>query len=450
MSSSAAGASELVARFRKYGPAISGLYNCVARLSALSAHGYEKTPMVPRELRHVCEAMNRVRGLLISHGCISANSWLPSFTHSQTNWVHSIWELLASDTIPEYVILDAHLLFCVLFSRVDASSRPSPSVLEGELLQWTRYAERWNHQSVLAVLARLWPDSAVVTSSPAGHVGREGLQQGFFLDLFKMFLKRNLTFLEANAISRSGRPSSFQAISRPTSSAGLEAQIWGSPIMSMNPSEFSNYDTSMLSSEMDRLMTPQYGESSTSGVGWTVSPPPQESYFPEGYFPSESIPGVRDTLSVSPPLFGQITPGLFDSSTGVYDDMYATSSSNLHLAPVAGDERPQSALLRRRSDRSPGRRPRRLSRSDDDEGHAHGWDSESKTCKLELPDGGICNTRVQTYNNFLRHCRFQHVGKEPREECTLCGQSFGRPDALRNHKEKSKKHKKLERLAGAR
>ncbi|KAK6544279.1 hypothetical protein TWF694_000981 [Orbilia ellipsospora] len=438
---------ELVAGFRKYGPAISGLYNCVARIMILAAQGYEKTPMVPRELRHVCEAMQRKRAILINEGSISINSWLPSYTHSQTNWVQSIWEILTSDMIPEYVIVDAHLLFWVLWHRIEPLSRPDMTVLEHELLQWTRYAEKWNHHSVLAILARLWPDSAAVVSSPTStHIGRENLQQGLFLDLFKLLLKKNLTFLEAYAISGSGRPSSFQAISRPTSSSGLDAQIWGSPMMGLTTSEYSNYDTGMLSSDMDRLMHSHYGDGPGSGLDFTVSPPPHDSYFPESYFPSDG----RGSLSVSPPLMGQLTPNLFDSTSGGYDDMYGQSSSPLHLAPVSGEERSQSALLRRRSDRSPGRRPRRLSRSDEEEGHVHGWDPETKTCVLELPGGGPCNTRVQTYNNFLRHCRFQHEGKEPREECTLCGQSFGRPDALRNHKEKSKKHKKLERLHASR
>ncbi|EWC46794.1 hypothetical protein DRE_04039 [Drechslerella stenobrocha 248] len=428
--STATGGGELVARFRKYGPALSGLYNCVARVMTYSAQGHDgsKAPMVPRELRQVCDGMSRMRSVLVSQGCIGASTWLPSFTHSQTNWVQSIWELLASDTIPEYVLVDSHLLFWVLYSRIEPGSRPDPSMMETELLQWTRYAERWNHQTVLAVLARLWPESAVVTSSPGpGHVGREGLQRGLFLDLFSMFLRRNQSFLEACAIPGVGRLSNFQAISRPTTSAGLEAQMWSSPGLSMNPSEFATYDTSVLTSEMDRLMAPQYGQPSSS-VGWTVSPPPQDSYFSEGYF-SEGVHGVRNTLSVSPPLYGQLPSGAFESPTGVYDDLYAPSSS-AHLSPIAGDERPH--------------------RSDEEEGHVHGWDPEAKTCMLELPDGGICNTRVQTYNNFLRHCRFQHQGKEPREECTLCGQSFGRPDALRNHKEKSKKHKKLERLHGTR
>ncbi|EPS38674.1 hypothetical protein H072_7557 [Dactylellina haptotyla CBS 200.50] len=451
MSSNSVSSGELVAGFRKYGPAISGLYNCVARMMILAAQGYEKTPMVPRELRHVCEALARKRAALINEGTISVSSWLPSYTHSQINWVQSIWEILTSDMIPEYVIVDAHLLFWVLWNRIEPLSRPDVTVLEHELLQWTRNAEKWNHHSVLSVLARLWPDSSVVISSPAPtHGGRENLQQGLFLDLFKMLLKRNLTFLETYAISSSGRPSSFQAISRPTSSAGLEAQIWGSPLMGMSSSEYSSYDTGMLSSDMDRLMQSGYGETSGSGLDFTVSPPPQDSYFPETYFPSDNIHGVRGNLSVSPPLFGQITPGLFEPPSGGYDDVYGHGSSPLHLAPMSGDERPQSALLRRRSDRSPGRRPRRLSRSDEEEGSAHGWDSERKMCMLELPEGGPCNTRVQTYNNFLRHCRFQHEGKEPREECTLCGQSFGRPDALRNHKEKSKKHKKLERLHASR
>ncbi|KAF3910013.1 hypothetical protein AA313_de0203842 [Arthrobotrys entomopaga] len=449
--SSAISSGELVAGFRKYGPAISGLYNCVARIMILAAQGYEKTPMVPRELRHVCEAMQRKRTILINEGSISINSWLPSYTHSQTNWVQSIWEILTSDMIPEYVIVDAHLLFWVLWHRIEPLSRPDMAVLEHELLQWTRYAEKWNHHNVLAILARLWPDSTAVVSAPTStHIGRENLQQGLFLDLFKMLLKKNLTFLEAYAISGSGRPSSFQAISRPTSSSGLEAQIWGSPMMGLTTSEYSNYDTGMLSSDMDRLMHSHYGDASGPGLDFTVSPPPQDSYFPESYFPSDGIHGGRGSLSVSPPLMGPLTSNLFDSASGGYDDIYGQSSSPLHLAPVSGDERPQSALLRRRSDRSPGRRPRRLSRSDEEEGHVHGWDPETKTCMLELPGGGPCNTRVQTYNNFLRHCRFQHEGKEPREECTLCGQSFGRPDALRNHKEKSKKHKKLERLHASR
>ncbi|KAF3285559.1 hypothetical protein TWF970_010602 [Orbilia oligospora] len=445
MSSSNVSPGELVAGFRKYGPALSGLYNCVARIMILTAQGYEKTPMVPRELRYVCEAMQRKRASLIAEGSVSSNSYLPSYTHSQTNWVQSIWELLCSDMIPEYVIIDAHLLFWVLFNRIEPLSRPDMSMLEHELLQWTRYAEKWNHQSVLALLARLWPEStAVMSSPPSNQIGRESLQQGLFLDLFKMLMKRNLNFLEAYAVSDNRRSSSYQQISRPTSSAGLEAQMWGSS-MGATSSDFAGYDTAMLSSDMDRLMNSQYGDSASAGLDFTVSPPPQDSYFPEHYFPSESL--QRGTLSsVSPPIYGQLTPTFFDAQSGAYDDIYAHTSSPLHLAPVTGDERPQSALLRRRSDRSPGRRPRRLSRSDEEEGHVHGWNAESKACVIELPGGGICNTRVQTYNNFLRHCRFQHEGKEPREECTLCGQSFGRPDALRNHKEKSKKHKKLERL----
>lgn len=268
-------------------------------------------------------------------------------------------------------------------------------------------------------------------------------------------------------------------MSRPTTSASIEAGVWTSPMMPMTSPEFPTFDAPVMTSDLDRLLHPvTYGESvgyftnrdleiclcsdisdiqishtNAAAVDWTLSPPPQDSYFPDsGYFPQEhNISSVRGPLSVSPPLFSQLTPGLFQTSihtATALEDMYHQTST-LHLAPVTGEGRPESALLRRRrSSKSPGRRPRRLSNSEE-EAHAHGWDPDMKTCRLELPGGGMCNTRVKTYNNFLRHCRFQHGEKEPREECNLCGQSFGRPDALRNHKEKSKKHKKLERLRAA-